>query len=181
MILLTNNTTIKQYYERIADQIVEAYTKMAKKDSFTLDKNDVLISFDSYFQCLIVKALLHKRSFEVGEVNFVKNIVRYFDYFKDVRVAKDMYPTKEVEEELYNMSSIIVKEIPSFAAMSVMVDREIEDSILKTDQTFCMLLYNVFEEIINIVIDDVEDDYSNKLLNPLKEFFSKNQTFIQFE
>jgi hypothetical protein len=47
MILLTNNNLIKQYYDRIADQIVEAFTKMSKKDSFDLDKNDVLISFDS--------------------------------------------------------------------------------------------------------------------------------------
>ena len=114
MILLTNNNLIKQYYDRIADQIVEAFTKMSKKDSFDLDKNDVLISFDSYVQSIMVKAILHKRSFEVGEINYIKNIVRYFDYLSDVKVAKDVYPSKEDEELLNDLSSQYVKQIPIF-------------------------------------------------------------------
>lgn len=181
MILLTNNNLIKQYYDRIADQIVEAFTKMSKKDSFDLDKNDVLISFDSYVQSIMVKAILHKRSFEVGEINYIKNIVRYFDYLSDVKVAKDVYPSKEDEELLNDLSSQYVKQIPVFATMSVLVDREIEDSIIKSDQTFSMLLYLFFEEIVNIIVDDAEESYSTILLKPIYEFFSKNQTLIKIE
>ena len=181
MILLTSNNLIKQYYDRIADQIVEAFTKMSKKDSFDLDKNDVLISFDSYVQSIMVKAILHKRSFEVGEVNYIKNIVRYYDYLNDVKVAKDVYPTREDEELLENLSSAYVKQIPTFATMSVLVDREIEDSIIKSDQTFSMLLYLFFEEVVNTIVDDTEESYSTTLLEPIYEFFSKNQTLIKIE
>ena len=181
MILLTNNNLIKQYYDRIADQIVEAFTKMSKKDSFDLDKNDVLISFDSYVQSIMVKSILHKRNFEVGEINYIKNIVRYYDYLNDIKVAKDVYPTSEDEELLENLSSAYVKQIPSFATMSVLVDREIEDSIIKSDQTFSMLLYLFFEEVVNTIVDDAEESYSTILLEPIYEFFSKNQTLIKIE
>ena len=154
---------------------------MSKKDSFDLDKNDVLISFDSYVQSIMVKAILHKRSFEVGEVNYIKNIVRYYDYLNDVKVAKDVYPTRADEELLENLSSAYVKQIPTFATMSVLVDREIEDSIIKSDQTFSMLLYLFFEEVVNTIVDDTEESYSTTLLEPIYEFFSKNQTLIKIE
>ena len=65
--------------------------------------------------------------------------------------------------------------------MSVLVDREIEDSIIKSDQTFSMLLYLFFEEIVYIFDDDAEESYSTILLKPIYEFFSKNQTLIKIE
>ena len=123
----------------------------------------------------------HKRSFEVGEVNYIKNIVRYYDYLNDVKVAKDVYPTRADEELLENLSSAYVKQIPTFATMSVLVDREIEDSIIKSDQTFSMLLYLFFEEVVNTIVDDTEESYSTTLLEPIYEFFSKNQTLIKIE
>lgn len=174
MIILNNNANIKSIYNQVADQIVITYNNMAKSPSFKLNKNEVLISFDAYIQSLIIRTLLHNRSFERGEINFVKNLVRFSDYFKNTNVSKDLYPSKEVEEYLKKESKKITKEVPVFIMMSALVDKEIENSIIKSNQTFSMTLYSAFESIINIVLDDPEDDYANRLLEPIQEFFINN-------
>ena len=52
----------------------------------------------------MIKAVLHKRSFEVGEVNYIKNLVKFSDFFKDYNIVRDTYPKKEVEESFKSMS-----------------------------------------------------------------------------
>jgi hypothetical protein len=59
--------------------------------------------------------------------------------------------------------------------MSILVDHEIESSILKSKITFSKMLYNCFFEIVTIVVDDTEDNYPEKVLSPLKDFFARNQ------
>ena len=64
--------------------------------------------------------------------------------------------------------------------MSILVDREIESSILKSKITFSKMLYNCFEEVITIIIDDTEDAYAEKILTPLKDFFVRHHV-LEFE
>ena len=175
MINLNNNTIIKQLYDQLAEQLLLVFSNMEKNPNFNLDKNNVLISFDAYFQCIMIKAVLHKRSFEVGEVNYIKNLVKFSDFFKDYNIVRDTYPKKEVEEALYKESTAYVNLVPEVATMSLLVDREIESSILKSQITFSRMIYDCFYEVISIIIDDVEDDYANKILSPIKEFFARHQ------
>ena len=175
MINLNNNTIIKQLYDQLAEQLLLVFSNMEKNPNFELDKNNVLISFDAYFQCIMVKAVLHKRSFEVGEVNYIKNLVKFSDYFKNYNIVRDTYPSKEVEEALYKESTAYVSIVPEVATMSLLVDREIESSILKSKVTFSRMLYDCYEEIISIIVDDAEDNYSEKILSPIKEFFARHQ------
>lgn len=180
MINLNNNITIKQLYDQLSEQLLIVFTNMEKNPSFKMDKNNVLISFDAFIQCIMVKAILHKRSFEVGELNYIKNLVKFSDFFKNYNVLRDTYPSKEIEEAVYNESSAYVKQVPDVATMSILVDHEIESSILKSKLTFSRMLYNCFEEIITTVVDDSEDPYASKLLSPIKEFFAKNHV-LEFE
>lgn len=171
MINLNNNIVIKQLYDQLSDQLLLIFSNMEKNPNFDLDKNKVLISFDAYFQCIMVKAVLHKRSFEVGEVNYIKNIVKFSDYFKEYNIIRDTYPSKEVEETLYKVSTAYINVIPDVATMSLLVDREIESSILKSKITFSRILYDCYKEVISIIIDDIDDPYAEKILRPMKEFF----------
>ena len=171
MINLNNNTTIKQLYDQLSEQLLIVFTNMEKNPSFKMDKNSVLISFDAFIQCIIVKAVLHKRSFEVGELNYIKNLVKFSDFFKNYNVIRDTYPSKEIEEAVYNESSQYVKQVPDVATMSILVDHKM---------TFSRMLYTCFEEIITTVVDDLEDPYASKLLSPIKEFFAKNHV-LEFE
>ena len=135
MINLNNNITIKQLYDQLSEQLLIVFTNMEKNPSFKMDKNNVLISFDAFIQCIMVKAILHKRSFEVGELNYIKNLVKFSDFFKNYNVLRDTYPSKEIEEAVYNESSAYVKQVPEVATMSILVDHEIESSILKSKLT----------------------------------------------
>jgi hypothetical protein len=175
MINLNDNTRIKQLYDQLSEQLLLVYTNMSKNQDFDIDKNLILVSFDAFFQCSLVKAVLHKRKFEVGEVNFIKNLVKFADYFSDIYVLRDTYPSSEVEKQLYELSSNYLKQVPEVATMSILVDHEIESSILKSKITFSKMLYNCFFEIVTIVVDDTEDNYPEKVLSPLKDFFARNQ------
>jgi hypothetical protein len=175
MINLNDNTRIKQLYDQLSEQLLLVYTNMSKNQDFDIDKNLILVSFDAFFQCSLVKAVLHKRKFEVGEVNFIKNLVKFADYFSDIYVLRDTYPSSEVEKQLYELSTNYLKQVPEVATMSILVDHEIESSILKSKITFSKMLYNCFFEIVTIVIDDTEDNYPEKVLSPLKDFFARNQ------
>lgn len=175
MINLNNNLKIKQIYDQLAEQLLLVYDNMAKNQTFNLDKNLILVSFDAFFQCLLVKAVLHKRKFEVGEVNFIKNLVKFADYFKEIYVVKETYPSEEVSNQLYTESTNYIKQVPFVATMSILVDHEIESSILKSKFTFSKILYNAFYEIVTLVVDDVEDNYAERILSPLKDFFAKNK------
>jgi hypothetical protein len=175
MINLNDNTRIKQLYDQLSEQLLLVYTNMSKNQDFDIDKNLILVSFDAFFQCSLVKAVLHKRKFEVGEVNFIKNLVKFADYFSDIYVLRDTYPSSEVEKQLYELSTNYLKQVPEVATMSILVDHEIESSILKSKITFSKMLYNCFFEIVTIVVDDTEDNYPEKVLSPLKDFFARNQ------
>jgi hypothetical protein len=175
MINLNDNTRIKQLYDQLSEQLLLVYTNMSKNQDFDIDKNLILVSFDAFFQCSLVKAVLHKRKFEVGEVNFIKNLVKFADYFSDIYVLSDTYPSSEVEKQLYELSTNYLKQVPEVATMSILVDHEIESSILKSKITFSKMLYNCFFEIVTIVVDDTEDNYPEKVLSPLKDFFARNQ------
>lgn len=175
MINLNDNTRIKQLYDQLSEQLLLVYTNMSKNQNFGLDKNIILVSFDAFFQCSLVKAVLHKRKFEVGEVNYIKNLVKFSDYFSEIYVVKDTYPSSEVEKQLYELSTNYLKQVPEVATMSILVDHEIESAILKSKITFSKMLYNCFFDIITIVVDDTEDDYAEKVLSPLKDFFAKNK------
>ena len=163
------------YYDIVTEQLLLVYTNMSKNQDFDIDKNLILVSFDAFFQCSLVKAVLHKRKFEVGEVNFIKNLVKFADYFSDIYVLRDTYPSSEVEKQLYELSTNYLKQVPEVATMSILVDHEIESSILKSKITFSKMLYNCFFEIVTIVVDDTEDNYPEKVLSPLKDFFARNQ------
>lgn len=175
MVNLNNNAIIKQLYDQLSEQLLLVYSNMEKNNSFDLDKNTILISFDAFFQCIMVKAVLHKRSFEVGEVNYIKNLVKFSDFLKDYYVVKDTYPSKEVEQSLYKESTAFISNVPEVATMSLLVDREIESSILKSEITFSRMLYDCFKEVITIIVDDSEDDYAERILRPMKEFFARHQ------
>jgi hypothetical protein len=101
--------------------------------------------------------------------------VKFSDYFKDYNIIKDTYPSKEIEDALYKESTAYINLIPEVATMSLLVDREIESSILKSQVTFSRMLYNCFLEVVSVIIDDAEDDYDEKILSPLKEFFARHQ------
>lgn len=174
MAILNNNSNIKQIYNQLSDQIVNSYNSIAKTASFNLDKNDVLVSFDAYIQSIIIRALLHKRNFEAGEINFIKNLVKFSDYYKNIGVSKDTYPSKEVEDLLRRESRKITKEVPAVIMMCALIDKELENSIIRSSQTFSTILYSTFKMIINIVLDDPEDEYANRILEPISEFFINN-------
>lgn len=174
MINLNNNTVIKQLYDQLAEKLLLIFTNMEKSPNFNLDKNNVLISFDAYFQCIMVKSVLHKRNFEVGEINYIKNLVKFSDYFKEYNIIRDTYPSKEIEESLYKEASAYLNLIPEVATMSLLVDREIESSILKSQITFSRILYDCYKEVITIIVDDVEDSYADIILCPMKEFFIRH-------
>lgn len=178
MTILNNKSNIVTIYEQLADQIINAYTEMAKDSSFNLTKNDVLISFDAFIQSIIIRSLLHKRNFELGEVNFIKNLVRYYDHYKNIEINKDSYPTPEDVEFLKKESRRITKEVPTFIMMSVLIDKELEIAIIKSTKTFSMVLYSTLKKIINIVLDDSEDQYANKVLNTIADFFTSNHVLF---
>ena len=180
MINLNNNIVIKQLYDQISEQLLLVYTNMAKNPNFNMDKNEILISFDAFFQSIMINAVLHKRNFEVGEVNYIKNLVKFSDYYSKYNIIRDTYPSKEVTDELYKESTAYINHVPEVAAMSILVDREIESSILKSKITFSKMLYNCFEEVITIIIDDTEDAYAEKILTPLKDFFVRHHV-LEFE
>lgn len=180
MINLNNNIVIKQLYDQLSEQLLLVYANMAKNPSFKMDKNEILISFDAYFQSIMIKSVLHKRNFEVGEVNYIKNLVKFADYYSEYNIIRDTYPSKEVEESLYKESTAYVSQVPDVAAMSILVDHEIESSILKSKITFSKMLYNCFEEVITIIVDDTEDAYADKVLGPLKDFFVRHHV-LEFE
>lgn len=174
MKIIDHNSSIKNIYEHLSEQIINLYNNMSKSSSFKLDKNDVLTGFDAYVQSIIIKSLLHKRHFEPGELNFVKNIVKFSDYYKNINISKDAVPSKELEETLYKESKSVIKQVPAFIMMSALVDKELERSLIKSHQTFSMVLYSALKSIINIVLDDPEDDYSEKVLFAVGEFFKNN-------
>ena len=180
MINLNNNIVIKQLYDQISEQLLLVYSNMAKNPSFNMDKNEILVSFDAYFQSIMIKAVLHKRNFEVGEVNYIKNLVKFSDYYSKYNIIRDTYPSKEITDELYKESTVYITQVPEVAAMSIIVDHEIESSILKSKITFSKMLYNCFEEVIEIIVDDAEDTYAEKILSPLKDFFVRHHV-LEFE
>lgn len=180
MINLNNNVVIKQLYDKISEQLLLVYENMIKNPSFNMDKNDILISFDAYFQSVMIKAVLHKRNFEVGEINYIKNIVKFSDYYSKYNIIRDTYPSKEIEEALYKESSDYICRVPEVAAMSILIDHEIESSILKSSITFSKMLYNCFYEVATMIIDDTEDSYADVLLTPLKDFFARHHV-LEFE
>ncbi len=172
---LNNNSNIISIYNQLADQIINAYNGMAKDSSFNLNKNDVLISFDAFIQSIIIRSLLHKRNFEIGEINFIKNLVRYSDHFKNIEINKEQLPTTEEVDYLKKESRRITKEVPTFVMMSVLIDKEIEGSIIKSKKTFSMVLYSTLKNIINIVLNDQDDYYANKVLDTIADFFTSNR------
>lgn len=174
MSILNYNSNINAIYNQLADQIVNAYNEMTKDASFHLSKNDVLISFDAFVQSIIIRSLLHKRNFELGEVNFIKNFVRYYDHYKNIIVNKDSYPTMDDVELLRKESIKITNEVPVFIMMSVLIDKELEIAIIKSPKTFSYLLYSTFEKIINLILDDPNDDFAGKVLNSIADFFVSN-------
>ena len=180
MINLNNNMVIKQLYDHISTQLLVVYENMAKNPSFKMDKNEVLVSFDAYIQSLMVQAVLHKRNFEVGEINYIKNLVKFFDYYQNYNILRDTYPSKEVVDALYKDSTSCVNQVPEVCAMSILVDHEIETSILKSKITFSKMLYLFFEEVITIIVDDAEDSYADKILRPIKDFFARHHA-LEFE
>ena len=110
MKIIDNNSSIKNIYEHLSEQIINLYNNMSKSSSFKLDKNDVLTGFDAYVQSIII--------------NFVKNIVKFSDYYKNINISKDAVPSKELEETLYKESKSVIKQVPAFIMMSALVDKE---------------------------------------------------------
>lgn len=174
MSILNYNSNINAIYNQLADQIVNAYNEMTKDASFHLSKNDVLVSFDAFVQSIIIRSLLHKRNFKLGEVNFIKNFVRYYDHYKNIIVNKESYPTMDDVEFLKKESIKITNEVPVFIMMSVLIDKELEIAIIKSPKTFSYLLYSTFEKIINLVLDDPNEDFAGKVLNSIADFFVSN-------
>lgn len=173
MIILNDDQKIRELYRNLSETIHNSYNLISRNNSFKLNKNDVLVSFDSYISSIIFKTIYLIRPLYAGEINFINNLTSYNDHFKNIVIDHDTAPSDELVQEIINECEKTLSEIPAFALMTVMIDKKIEHSN-KKESTYSNYIYDLIEEIVEYLKDGEKEELSLKDMCSLFEFYNSN-------
>lgn len=145
-------TNIKTEYTNLAKEIEKAYNIMAKSPNFNLVKSEVLTSFDNFIQSVLLKTIINMNPVTIEQYNFVKNLGKFTDYFKDYTFFNDKDLSKDVINKLEEKCNKCLTIVPSFIVMSIMIDKELEESIDQNKITFSAHLYVSLKKLTEMLL-----------------------------
>lgn len=174
--IINNDEKIVNIYNQLSSIILETYQIMTKDPNLNLTKEDVLISFDNYFVSLILDTILSYRSLYAGEINFINNLTKYSDYFKDIKISREIEPEEQINNHIKSIAHSFVNKAPKFAILFVMADKNLENSVKTKSETFSSRYYNELKDLRDYLLDDnslLEDN-----LLPLYDFMKAQKVII---
>lgn len=165
---------IRSEYILLTGNIITAYNVIAKDHSFKLEKKDVITSLDAFVQSILLGAIFSERKLEAGELNVIKKLPNYFDVYREITINKEVVPNDKQNSELLDICNECLGQVPTFVLMSIYIDRELEQSFIKSEPTFSGYVYHSLKKILKI-IDVYDNKIIEKLLAIVRQTFEENK------
>lgn len=176
MVIINNDEKITNIYNHLSKGILDAYVIMQADPSLKLKKNDTLSSFDNYFVSLILDTILSYRSLHAGEINFINNLCKYNDYFKDFKLSREEEPNDEFNHLIKDKAHKMIGDVPAFAMLCVMIDKNIENTLKSKEESFSSQYYNELKTVRDYLLDDHHVNEDNLYL--LYDFFKIQKVIL---
>lgn len=168
--ILESQVILTQIYNNYAENLLTTFDQMDKAFHLPGKKQDFLVSFDDYIQCLIHQSLDDCNCLNDESLNMVHNLVKFHDTeVSDASVSLE-------RRRLY--CDAVLNKVPNFIILCGYFDTELGDAYLNNKPTFSAYIFNFLKELIQLSYD--ESDFliireQNKLLKPIFDYYKMNK------
>ena len=163
------NNAVKLYNE-LADNVELLYKEMKKQNFVKLSKQKIMEDYDLYIQSLLCKIASSDQDIDKIELEFIKKIARYKNYFKKFSDEDDLKMNQFIYTKLDN--------VPYFVQLIAVADNSLKEDGKEehyAKEMFLILLnLSIAVASMDEKIEKVEIDNATKALEPVMDFFNAN-------
>lgn len=146
-------------------------------EEVTITKEEVMVELDHYIQALLLRVAIADNMLDDIEISFVKRIAKHDDAFKEYEDIESGSITSSLKLELSNKCDEIIKVIPYFVKMSVMIDKYLDSRAISQKLTHSQVIYDNLIRIANYLkfVDGnllpVEDKTSREVMKEVRKYY----------
>lgn len=169
----------KKTYDSFVERLTNLYNDYSKLISFNFSLIETLESIDETMQSILLKVAVADKKIVNSEINFIFRVQKFKDLFSNVDFKNSLSVL-----EANAIANKILDKVPTFALLTVLVDKYNDDHAIIISPTNCQYTYDFLKRLPNYIkfvdgeVVTVEDKTAKDALDNITNYYKKN--YVKF-